>query len=178
MSTRGSFSLIYVILILTVTRQTSQSFRDVINKHNFGFTLQDQGEIKLATAYAKIIFHYELPSQIRHFQEDINCSELPTEMRNLCRNVRPLLVAFGRVRTRGFEHLKRELNYIYDIFYEFDSIWSRKRWFFYQCSEFFNRIGDERTRARNETDNDENWKRSLVCGRGLEDRIKSLHSSD
>ena len=113
-----------------MTGQTGQSFRDVINKHNFGFTLQDQGEIKLATASAKIIFHYELPAQIGHFQDDINCSELPTEMRNPCRNVRPLLVAFGRVRTRGFEHLKRELNYIYDIFYEFDSRWSRKRGFF------------------------------------------------
>jgi len=41
-----------------------------------------------------------------------------------------MLIAFGNIRTRAANYLRRELNYIYDVFYRFPAEPSRKRGFF------------------------------------------------
>ena len=51
-------------------------------------------------------------------------------MKRPCENIKPMLIAFGSIRTRAANYLRRELNYIYDVFYRFPAEPSRKRGFF------------------------------------------------
>jgi len=51
-------------------------------------------------------------------------------MRNPCENINPLLTAFATIRSKALMHMRMELNYIYDVFYQFRYEPSLKRGFF------------------------------------------------
>jgi len=106
---------LYVLILLLIINATGQSFRNVINRHNFGFTLEKQGETKIATALAKVIFYCELPSLSDKNYDNIDCSTVAEGMKQPCENIKPMLIAFGSIRTRAANYLRRELNYIYDL---------------------------------------------------------------
>jgi len=75
---------LFGLTLLLVINLTGQSFRDVIDRHNFGFTLERQGEIRIATASAKVIFYYEMPSLSDRNYEDIDCSTVAEGMKRSC----------------------------------------------------------------------------------------------
>jgi len=123
-------NLIGLTLLLIITSVAGQPFRDVIDRHNFGFTLERQGEIRIATVSANVIFYYELPSLSDRNYEDIDCSSVADGMRRPCENIKLMLIAFRSIRTRAANYLRRELHYIYDVFYRVPAEPSRKRGFF------------------------------------------------
>ena len=79
---------LFVLTLLLIINVTGQSFRNVINRHNFGFTLEKQGETRIATASAKVIFYYELPSLSDRNYDNINCSTVVEGMKRPCKNIK------------------------------------------------------------------------------------------
>jgi len=77
-----------------VINVTGQSFRDVIDRHNFGFTLERQGKMRIATASAKVILYYKLPSLSDMNYEDIDRTTVAEGLKRPCENIKPMLIAF------------------------------------------------------------------------------------
>jgi len=109
------------VMLLLAMEVSGQFSGHVIDRHNFGFMLHKKGEVQVSTATAKVVFYYELRSKIGQNTDQTNCSILDTRLKFNCNAIKPLLTAFNALRAKGTEYLRRELDYIYDIFYEFDS---------------------------------------------------------
>ena len=122
------FILLSVMLIEACAGQSPQL---IIDRHNYGIVLVKKGDLQVATASAKLLFHFQLPPKVRPVEEQINCSMYP-EARDIrgCQAMRPLLRAMQSLELQASRHLEDRLNHVYDALFDFAAISTAKRGIF------------------------------------------------
>ena len=122
------FILLSVILSEACAGQSPQLIMD---RHNYGIVLAKKGELHVATASAKLLFHLELPPKVRPIQEQINCSvHLAPRDKIACQAMTPLLQAMQSLKLQASRHLEDRLNHVYDALFDFATMSTAKRGIF------------------------------------------------
>ena len=122
------FILLSIMLIETCA--AGQSFQ-LIDRHNYGIVLAKKGELHVATASAKLLFHFEIPPRVRPAEEQINCSIHSVARDKIaCQAMTPLLQAMQSLELQVFRHLEDRLNHIYDALFDFATVSTAKRGIF------------------------------------------------
>ena len=124
------------LLILLVASTTGQRF----DRHNFGYVLQEKQQLYVSTATAKMIYYYKLPGRLDNVSlADLNCTATesnnersrPTHanmhMRVNCMYMVTVLESVLDMRIRVQNHVKVELDNIYDLLSNFPSTRTVKR---------------------------------------------------
>ena len=110
---------------------------EYIDHDNLGYVLHKDGEIRVMTAEAKMIFNYELPP-VRHLvSHTVNCTQyLGCNARDGCEMIKDLLRAFVDVEVIVSHHLQEQLRNAFDVTHEFQTLLNQsmaKRGFFSQA---------------------------------------------
>ena len=132
---RNAKSIVRVeLILLTVILSESyagQSPQLIIDRHNYGIVLAKKGELHVATASAKLLFHFELPPKVRPVQEQINCSMHSVARDKIaCQAMTPLLQAMQSLELQASRHLEDRLNHVYDALFDFATMSTAKRGIF------------------------------------------------
>jgi len=128
---RVAFIQFVLLSVMLIKAHAGQSRPFFFDRHNFGVVLTKKGEIQVATASAKLLFHYELPPKFRPREENINCSMFSARGDSIgCHAMRPLLRAMQNLELQASKHLQNRLEHIYDALFDFADRNTAKRGIF------------------------------------------------
>jgi len=132
------------LFILLVVSTTGQRF----DRHSFGYVLQEKQQLYVSTVTAKVIYYYKLPGRLNNVcLADLNCTGMesnnergrPTHanMRVNCMYMVTVLESVRDMRIRVQNHVKVQLDNIYDVLSNFPSTRTVKRGL---MTEFISRV--------------------------------------
>ena len=105
-----------VMVVGVVVNGQFEGRREFVHHHNYGYSLQKIQPIKVSTAEAQLVFHFQLPQRFNTSAKRINCRMLSNLTQALlCRRSRVVVEALQELRTRTLRRLGRYLNLIYDV---------------------------------------------------------------
>ena len=100
---------------LSTAFQEPGALPNIINRHNYGYTLRKVREIQLNTYEAKLMFHIELPEwNVTFDNRELQCHT----MRNIsviCATITRLLRVIGDVRVKVQTHIQDSLRRIHEV---------------------------------------------------------------
>ena len=101
---------------LEVTSAPSDgAYEEIYDFHNFGYVLRRQGQITVATYYAKLIFHLELPDwPLEPYRVSLNC-RIDLNMSMICIQLRELLETVGDARYEMYMYTQRQIRRIHEV---------------------------------------------------------------
>ena len=108
--------------LLVLTSVTLTVTGESVDRHNFGFVWHRMHEVSVSTAAAKMIFHYKLPDNVLHIDRShINCSRrvFAAIRGTVCYTIRRLLTEFRNLRVKVQEHVKTQVENLYEVLYDF-----------------------------------------------------------
>ena len=121
----GLGAIIGLAIILVLGTQVGQSegelFRRIIDKHNYGFVLQEKRQIYVSVATGKVIFYYQLPEQeLNLTMIDIDCSRLRAMRRrnipvSVCTSNQSLIAGAHFMRLESLKYLVAQMRHVYEV---------------------------------------------------------------
>jgi len=110
---------LFFCLTVCLQSKLSTSFQDpgalpnIINRHNYGYTLRKVREIQLTTYEAKLMFHIELPEwNVTFDNRELQCHKM--------RNISVILLkVIGDVREKVQTHIQDSLRRIHEVVTDF-----------------------------------------------------------
>jgi len=88
-----------------------------LNRHNFGYVLQKVQTIRVVTAEAKILFHFQLPLPFNTTVKQVNCNLMAVNgdhsQAQLCQQMTPFIREMQALRVKTLTQLERYLKWIY-----------------------------------------------------------------
>ena len=114
--------MIFIFTALAVNKLFG--FRtDYIDYHNLGYVLHKDGEVRVMTVEAKMIFNYELPPVRRLASHTVNCTQyLGRNARDGSENIKDLLRDFVHAEIIVSRHLQEQLRNVFDVTQKFQTL--------------------------------------------------------
>jgi len=108
-----------LVMIFGILNMTSSQFTDrerFIDRHNLGYVLKKEQDIRVITAEAKVLFHFQLPPLFNTTVKEINCYLMTDESSSdLCEEMKVFITELQELRHKALSQLERHLKWIYDI---------------------------------------------------------------
>jgi len=109
-------AVIVIMVIGTVVNGQFEGRREFVDHHNYGYSLQKIQPIKVSTAEAQLVFHFQLPQRFNTVARRINCRMLSNATQALlCHRSRMVIEALQELRTKTLRRLGRYVDLIYDV---------------------------------------------------------------
>jgi len=87
-----------------------------LSKHNYGYVMSFERDIRLATYDARLIFHLTLPDwQIEFVDNDIDCRQLANRSVGTCARLRALLQSVRKARTDSQQYITQQVRRIHAV---------------------------------------------------------------
>jgi len=107
------------VMIYGVLNMASSQFADrerFLDRHNLGYVLKKEQDIRVITAEAKVLFHFQLPPLFNTTVKEINCYLMTDESSSdLCEEIKVFITELQELRHKALSQLERHLKWIYDI---------------------------------------------------------------
>ena len=108
-----------LVMIYSVLNMASSQFADrerYLDRHNLGYVLKKEQDIRVVTAEAKILFHFQLPPLFNTTVKEVNCYLMIGESAaDLCEEMKVFITQLQELRHKALFQLERHLKWIYDI---------------------------------------------------------------
>jgi len=106
-------------MIYGVLNMASSQFADrerFLDRHNLGYVLKKEQDIRVVTAEAKVLFHFQLPPLFNTTVKEVNCYMMVDESAaDLCEEMKAFITELQELRHKALSQLERHLKWIYDI---------------------------------------------------------------
>jgi len=116
--------------ILAVQDESNEgTYKDVFDKHNFGYLLKRKSEIYVATYQARLIFHLRLPNWRIVFRDlDYDCRvRHNVSIGAACGQLRHVLNAVRDARNHVQTHVRDQLRKVYEVIEDIPTARGRAR---------------------------------------------------
>jgi len=108
-----------LVMIYGVLNMASSQFADrerYLDRHNLGYVLKKEQDIRVVTAEAKVLFHFQLPPLFNTTVKEVNCYLMVGESAaDLCEEMKAFITELQELRHKALSQLERHLKWIYDI---------------------------------------------------------------
>jgi len=113
----------YVLVILhgvlSVARTQFADREHYLDRHNFGYVLHKVQTMRVITAEANILFHFQLPSQFNTTVKEVDCNLMIANedhsQAELCQQMMPFIREMQALRFKTLTQLEQHLRRIYEI---------------------------------------------------------------
>ena len=137
-------AVIVIMVISTVVNGQFEGRREFVDHHNYGYSLQKFQSIKVSTAEAQLVFHFQLPQRFNTVAKRINCRMLSNVTQALlCRRSRVVIEALQELRTKTVRRLGRYLDLIYDVLEDYTPESREKRGLWTMAWQAFTGLASE-----------------------------------
>jgi len=114
-----SYVLVIIYCVLSVASAQFADREQFLDRHNFGYVLQKVQTIKVITAEAKILFHFQLPLPFNTTVNEVNCNLMAVNgdhsQAELCQQMTPFIREMQALRVKTLTHLEQYLRWIYEV---------------------------------------------------------------
>jgi len=114
-----SYVLVLLYGVLSVARTQFADREQVLDRHSFGYVLQKVQTVRVVTAEAKILFHFQLPLPFNTTVKEVDCNLMVVNgdhsQAELCQQMMPFIREMQALRFKTLTQLEQHLKWIYEI---------------------------------------------------------------
>ena len=108
------------LILLWLSISTTGTLFDtsqILNYHNYGYTLRKMKSVYLATAEAKAVIHFKLPARFNVTRSAVNCSAMQ-DLETECVQMLDLLNMANNMRFHSNLYLAQTIDSMYNVIYD------------------------------------------------------------
>jgi len=113
------YVLVILYGVLSVARTQFADREHYLDRHNFGHVLQKVQTMRVITAEANILFHFQLPLQFNTTVKEVDCNLMVVNedhsQAELCQQMMSFIREMQALRFKTLTQLEQHLKWIYEI---------------------------------------------------------------